>query len=180
MIMWPSFWATSVGTKALIPLITPMTFTSSDQRQSLTWCSQKWPSEPDPIPALLQTTWTAPKASRVASRKASTDSSEVTSVTTPMTSRPAPTNSEATLTASGTISAMTTFIPSAAKRPTMALPMPPAPPVTTATLPLKSFNSRPLSVHQQERVWEYNTVTFANGGGDLMPQAPGTFRLTSV
>ena len=86
---WPSVsWASMVGTKALIPLTTPMTLTSSDQRQSFTWCSQKWPSEPEPMPALLHTTCTAPYASRVASRSASTDSRDVTSVTTPVTSRP--------------------------------------------------------------------------------------------
>src|SRR4051794_36585393 len=48
---WPSSsWASIVGTKALIPLTTPITFTSSDQRQSFTWCSQIWPSDPDPMP----------------------------------------------------------------------------------------------------------------------------------
>ena len=67
-----------------MPLTTPITFTSSDQRQSLTWCSQIWPSDPDPMPALLHTTCTAPNASSVASRNASTDSSDVTSVTTPI------------------------------------------------------------------------------------------------
>src|SRR4051794_23611841 len=32
--------ASSVGTNALMPLTTPITLTSSDHRQSLTWCSQ--------------------------------------------------------------------------------------------------------------------------------------------
>ncbi len=57
---WPSFCATSVGTNALMPFTTPITFTSSDQRQSLTWCSQICPSEPEPMPALLHTRCTAP------------------------------------------------------------------------------------------------------------------------
>ena len=82
---WPSSpLASSVGTNTLMPLTTPITLTSSDHRQSLTWCSQIWPSEPDPMPALLHTTCTAPNASSVASRSASTDSSDVTSVTTPI------------------------------------------------------------------------------------------------
>ena len=53
-----------------MPFTTPITFTSSDQRQSLTWCSQIWPSDPDPMPALLHTTCTAPNAleRRVAQR----------------------------------------------------------------------------------------------------------------
>src|SRR4051794_19522964 len=62
--MWPSVsWASNVGTKELMPFTTPITLTSSDHRQSLTWCSQMGPSEPDPMPALLHTTWTAPYAS---------------------------------------------------------------------------------------------------------------------
>src|SRR5436190_21218689 len=43
---WPSSpEASIVGTNALMPLTTPITLTSSDQRQSLTWCSQIWPSD---------------------------------------------------------------------------------------------------------------------------------------
>ena len=42
---WPSSsWPSIVGTKALMPFTTPITFTSSDHRQSLTWCSQNRPS----------------------------------------------------------------------------------------------------------------------------------------
>ena len=48
-----------------MPLTAPMTFTSSDQRQSLTWCSHIWPSDADPTPALLHSTSTAPNASSV-------------------------------------------------------------------------------------------------------------------
>ena len=37
---WPSSpCASIVGTNALMPLTTPITLTSRDQRQSLTWCS---------------------------------------------------------------------------------------------------------------------------------------------
>ena len=56
-----------------MPLTTPITLTSSDQRQSLTWCSHIWPSDADPTPALLHSTSTAPNASSVASRSASSD-----------------------------------------------------------------------------------------------------------
>ena len=79
---------TTSGNGGFTPLITPITFTSSDQRQSFTWWSQNWPSEAEPIPALLHTTCTAPNASSVASRNASTEARSVTSVTTPITSRP--------------------------------------------------------------------------------------------
>src|ERR1700722_8403135 len=140
---WPSSpWASRVGTNAWMPFTTPITLTSSDQRQSLTWCSHSWPSDPEPIPALLQTRWTAPNRSRVASRRASTDSSDVTSVTTPMTSRPLSLNSLVVAsTNAGTTSATTTFIPSVPKRSANARPMPCPPPVTTATLPTTSFIS---------------------------------------
>ncbi len=66
-------WASMVGRNALMPLTAPITFTSSDQRQSLTWCSHIWPSDADPTPALLHSTSTAPNASSVASRSASSD-----------------------------------------------------------------------------------------------------------
>src|ERR1700751_4707246 len=85
--------ASMVGTNALTPLMTPMTLTSNDQRQSLTWCSQNCPSDPEPMPALLHNTCTAPYASSVRSRSASTDARSVTSVTTPSTSCPAACNS---------------------------------------------------------------------------------------
>src|SRR5215207_7171642 len=136
--------ARSVGTKASIPFTTPMTLTSSDHRQSLTWCSQIWPSDPEPMPALLHTRWTAPKASSVASRNASTDSSDVTSVTTPITSRPSSRSSAVVCsTSAGTTSATTAFIPSSVNRSTSARPMPWPPPVTTATLPPNSFIGSP-------------------------------------
>ena len=61
-------WASMVGRNALMPLTAPITFTSSDQRQSLTWCSHICPSDAEPTPALLHSTSTAPNASSVASR----------------------------------------------------------------------------------------------------------------
>src|ERR1035437_4277787 len=65
--------ATMVGTNALMPWITPQTFTASAHAQSLRSCSHMGPSAPAPMPALLHTTCTAPNASRVASRNASTE-----------------------------------------------------------------------------------------------------------
>src|SRR3954447_23373676 len=53
-------WASIVGTKALIPWITPHTFTANAHDQSLSSCSHRRPSAPAPMPALLHTTWTAP------------------------------------------------------------------------------------------------------------------------
>src|SRR5829696_751695 len=136
--------ARSVGTKASIPFTTPMTLTSSDHRQSLTWCSQIWPSDPEPMPALLHTRCTAPNASSVASRNASTDSSDVTSVTTPTTSRPSPRSSAVVWsTSAGTTSASTTFMPSSVNFSTNARPMPWPAPVTTATFPSNSFIGSP-------------------------------------
>ena len=63
-----------------MPWITPKTFTSTAQRQSFTWCCHSAPSEPDGIPALLHTRWTAPNRRSVTSRRCSTDSSCETSV----------------------------------------------------------------------------------------------------
>jgi len=84
----PSPCASRRGTNTSIPWMTPSTFTSSAQRQSLTWCSQSAPSDPDGIPALLHTRCAVPNASSVASRSRSTDSSWATSVGTPITRSP--------------------------------------------------------------------------------------------
>ena len=91
-------------------------------------------------PALLCTTWTAPKAAMVLSASASIASHFDTSVGTPMTSWPAPRRwSTVSLRACSSISARTTFIPSSANLVAVARPMPLAAPVTTATLFLNSF-----------------------------------------
>ena len=95
-----------------MPWITPNTLTSTAQRQSFTWCSHSAPSDPDGIAALLHTRCTAPNASRVASRSDSTDSSDETSVTTPITASPHCAWSSSTVASSSgsSMSASTTFM----------------------------------------------------------------------
>src|SRR5213078_5147765 len=86
---WPSSSCASItGTNALMPWMTPQTLTASAHSQSRASCSHIGPSAEGPMPALLQTTCTAPNAANVASRSAATDSQVETSVGTPMTSSP--------------------------------------------------------------------------------------------
>ena len=94
----------------------------------------------DGIAALLQTRCTALNASSVMSRSDSTDSSDDTSVTTPMTASPhcACSSSTVPLSNGSSMSARTTLICSARNRSPSARPMPPPPPVTTATFPPRS------------------------------------------
>src|SRR4051812_20572726 len=80
--------ATSVGTKALMPWITPHTFTAVAHPQSVSPYSHIAPSGPEPTPALLHRTWTLPNASIVRAWSAWTDSNSVTSVMTPSASAP--------------------------------------------------------------------------------------------
>ena len=89
-----------------------------------------------PTPALLHSTWTAPKASIVAAASASTSDSCETSVGTPITSCPSARRT-ATASSSGSArtSAATTRMPAPANARTMPRPMPAAAPVTTATRP---------------------------------------------
>ena len=118
-----------------------MTLTPCTQRQSLTVVSHGV-DDGAPTPALLHSTWQAPKVSKVVAARASTDSGSDTSVTTPTTrwSGPAVATSPATAasTASARTSLTTTCMPSACSSWHSARPMPPAPPVTTATLPVRS------------------------------------------
>ena len=58
----PSSWATSVGRKTLQPWMTPNRLTPTTQSHSSTGLST---IERPTTPALLHTTWTAPKCSRV-------------------------------------------------------------------------------------------------------------------
>ena len=95
---------------------------------------------PTTTPALLQTTCTAPNASTAAAANASTADRCETSVRTPIASPPSPvTAATAASMPAWSTSETTTRIPSAAKRSTMARPIPLAPPVTTAVLPSRSF-----------------------------------------
>src|SRR5438105_1229445 len=67
----PSPWDRTRGRKASIPWITPMTLTEKIHSQSAGFTSPIRP--PAPTPALLQTTWTLPKARTVPAAAASTE-----------------------------------------------------------------------------------------------------------
>src|SRR5262245_134428 len=143
------------GRNALSPWITPHTFTAKVQRQSESGSSQSGASSCAPTPALLQSTCTLPCFATTASASACTDSERVTSQTTPETSARLARASSAALfsSAAASTSASTTFMPARASRAPSARPMPDAPPVTTATLPAKSFMDPPVfpSLHVPER-----------------------------
>ena len=85
-------------------------------------------------PALLHTTWTAPKRSSVWAANASTSATLLTSVRTVSTSTPRPpTWAAADSRASTCTSASTRCRPAAAKRSASESPIPLPAPVTTAT-----------------------------------------------
>ena len=125
------------GTKASTPWIGPHRLTFIDQAQS-SWLMD-WVGPKTATPALLMTMWTAPNRSQAASARAFTWARSLTSVLTPMASKPA---SASPLTAVSStwvsMSAMTSLAPAAPSCLAMARPMPLAPPVITATLPEKS------------------------------------------
>src|ERR1700722_9100237 len=73
------------GTNDSIPLATPKTLTEKHQVQSLGSCSQGRPPPPDVTPALLKSRWQAPSCPNTSSAKASTETADETSVTTPRT-----------------------------------------------------------------------------------------------
>ena len=127
-----------MGRNTRTPWITPQTLTPSTHSQSATVFSHTTP--PGPTPALLHSRCTAPKVASVFSASRSMSCARDTSVRMPITGTPALRNSVSTLRrASSSMSASTSFMPSAAKRRAMASPSPLAPPVMTATLSLKSF-----------------------------------------
>src|SRR3954463_4307212 len=76
------------GPNALMPWMTPHTFTAVAQPQSVRPYSHIAPSAPEPTPALLHSTCTAPNALMARSCSACTDAKSVTSVSTPSTSAP--------------------------------------------------------------------------------------------
>src|SRR3990172_2359079 len=130
--------AIMMGTNTLTPWMTPHRLTPRTHSQSFTVCCQITP--PTPTPALLQSTCTPPKVSTVNLASASMSSPRDTSVRFEATVAPfAFISLSVRSRACCSTSASTTFIPSDAKRSAIARPMPLAPPVTTATLPLSSF-----------------------------------------
>src|SRR5262245_10300322 len=133
LTMWPpSPWARMCGTKAAMPCRTPIRLTSSTHRQ----VSGEALSPSPPTPALLQTTWMLPNASKDAVAARSTLAQSATSQATPRTPGPTPSRlSTAAASASASMSASMTFMPACANARPSARPMPLAPPVTNAALP---------------------------------------------
>src|SRR5580700_2313244 len=129
------------GTNARMPWTTPKRFTPRIHSQSRSGTCHIGP--PMPMPALLHTTCTLPNASNVRRANSSTCAALETSVRTAMASAlPLAIASRTSPSGLSSTSASTTFMPSRAKRSANARPIPLAAPVTTATLPLKSFMER--------------------------------------
>src|SRR5690242_4785428 len=96
------------------------------------------------MPALLTRMSRRPKALAALAMPASTCSSEVTSIATPMARRSAPPSSDAAASAPAWFrSAMATLAPSRRKVRAISLPMPLAAPVTTATRFLRRMMELP-------------------------------------
>ena len=131
------------GTKARIPLTTPVTLTPCTQLQSLGVVCHTL-ALGAPTPALLQSTWHPPKRSKTASASAVTESRLVTSVRKTMVVSSSWSSAATEASAVSSTSATTTRMPSSANARTIASPMPLAPPVTTATLSRRSSIPRSL------------------------------------
>src|SRR5690606_5548524 len=129
-----------IGTKVRTPWITPHRFTPSTHSQSLTLCSQTSP--PAATPALLNSRCTAPNASSVRCARRSTSAPRLTSTVSASTCAPCARNSSAVAaSACGWMSASASLMPSPAAMRANSRPKPLPAPVTTATLPAKSFMS---------------------------------------
>ena len=151
------------GTKACTPWATPCTLTPCTHWKSEGSVSQRSRFGAE-TPALLQRMWQAPWVANTVSARACTDSNFDTSQTTPVT--PAPSSCVAAASAFCSTSAITTFMPSPRKAFARALPIPLAPPVTTATRPLKSF----IADHLLSAGQLSDTVS-ASGGQDNLRNA---------
>ncbi len=140
----PSPCATIPGTNARTPWMTPHRLTPSVHSQSAALSVHIGPAPP-PTPALLHTTCTAPKRSTARAASASTEAPSATSVRTASTPARAPSMASiapaVSASAASSTSASTTLIPSAANLVARLLPMPLPAPVTTATLPTRSFTA---------------------------------------
>src|SRR5512132_456594 len=131
-------------------------------------------------PALLQRTWTPPKALHACSASAWTESSLRTSVLTvtaltPAFSAPAAVSAMPVSSRSAT----TTLAPSPANARQSARPIPLAPPVTTATLPLRFSPRCPLVLSALASPLEASvsartaTLSPDGGGGNHRPRGEG-------
>ena len=128
-----------LGTKASTPFDVPKTLTPKHQRQSFGSWSHGLPPPPEVTPALFQSMLQAPYSPKTVSASASTEAKSDTSVTTPRTSPRSFSSLTVCSNTGASMSASTTRAPSSSRASTMPLPMPAAPPVTTATLCRRSF-----------------------------------------
>src|SRR5688572_2568551 len=124
------------GTNDWMPCATPRTLTPNTHSQSDGSVSQT-SRLGTPTPALLHRMWQAPCVANTRSASADTEAGSDTSVTTPVTLPPS--SWTAFSSAGCSTSAITTFMPSPTKALASALPMPLAPPVTTATRSRNTF-----------------------------------------
>ncbi len=107
---------------------------------------------PTATPALLNTTCTAPRASNAASASAVTCSSDRTSHTTPWASIPSARNSSTARSSAGaSTSASTRRAPRAPSWRAVANPIPLAPPVMTAPLPVSVSTCAPFVERMSRR-----------------------------
>src|SRR5437762_11903173 len=145
-----SFCAIMRGRNASSPWMTPQRFTPSTHCQSRCVAVSSPPQSA--TPALLQSTWTRPKASKARPARAWTEARSVTSVRTASASPPrdriGPTTSAIP---ASSRSATTTRAPSRANASASARPMPEAPPVTTPTRPLSESTATPPLRSDAER-----------------------------
>ena len=127
-------------------------YTPNQQMLNVRSHSSRLPStklEPPPMPALLnrRSTWSVSWADLTASRKSLTSSSLATSQRWMLTTRPCDASCSHSRWVSARLSSSTSQVatsqPSATNCRHRARPMPVPPPVTTASLPPKSFMSSP-------------------------------------
>src|SRR4051794_29895878 len=131
----PSWLPFRIGRKAWMPWMTPHRFTPTIHFQSSSVRSAMRPI--GPMPALLTSTCAVPKRSTTSVASAPTLSASDTSVWMPV----APSSLAVRCSAPSSMSAMTSSAPSFLSASAMPLPMPDAPPVTTATFPSRSANA---------------------------------------
>ena len=130
------------GSTALQPRYTLVRLTSCTRRQASSPVSRMESSSGGLMPALWNATSTRPNRSRASAYMRSLSSGLVTSA---RTARP-PSSSASAPAASSLTSTTTTCAPSPASRRHVAAPIPPAPPVTTATRSLKRSTLSPFAV----------------------------------
>src|SRR5271168_4305510 len=146
--------AAMTGMTCLSPRNTPMTLTSSTRRKSARGYSAIGRTGPS-IPALLKKISIRPVASRARATKAATDPSSVTSPSTAIRPSPCPSPAASFCRATLSRSTATMRAPRAIISLTVAAPISPAAPVTSATLPSSRLLSSILaaSASMLIRIW---------------------------